>query len=208
MYDLKQIRSRLEQQKGRKFQLEQTVILLTEEIKEKNRDLQRHEEAKEIIRTVGLTTQQQLQYNISNITSLAMEAVFTDPYELKVEFIQRRNKTECDLLFVRDEQEVNPLDASGLGAVDVASFALRIASWSMSQPHTRNVLLLDEPFKHLRGEEENARVLQMLKTISKTLHVQIIMIGDVKVPKEVIAEYADRVFETRIKGRVTKILQS
>ena len=77
----------------------------------------------EIIRTVGLNTQQTLQYHVSSIASLAMDAVFDDPYELKVEFVERRNKTECDLKFVREEQEVDPIEASGVGAVDVAAFA-------------------------------------------------------------------------------------
>jgi len=207
MKTLQQLRQKLEKEKGKKEQIETDIAEYQVKIKDSKRSLHRHEEAKEIIRTVGQKTQEQLQFHISDITSLALEAVFTDPYELKVEFVQRRNKTECDLFFVRDGFSVDPLSASGVGPVDVASFALRIASWSMMRPRPMNTIILDEPFKHLRGEAENERVLQMLQTISKMLHVQIIMIGDVKVPKEVMMEYADKVFECKIKNRVSKITE-
>jgi DNA repair exonuclease SbcCD ATPase subunit len=121
--------------------------------------------------------------------------VFPNPYELKVEFIQRRNKTECDLYFVREGHKVDPLTASGVGAVDIASFALRIASWSMKKPRTRNVILLDEPFKHLKGKDANHRVLNMINEISKRMGLQIIMVSDERIPKEDIIAAADRVFE-------------
>lgn len=178
---------------------------LKEELKDSKRSLHRHEQAREIIREVGLKTQQQLQFHISDITSLALDAVFTDPYKLKVEFIQRRNKTECDLIFVRDDMEINPMEESGLGAVDVASFALRIALWSMERPRTNNSILLDEPFKHLKGAEANQRVLDMINEISKKLNIQIIMVSDERIPREDIIAAADRVFEVSIKNRVSQI---
>ena len=64
---------------------------------------------------------------------------------------------------------------------------------------------MDEPFKHLRGEVENERVLEMLQNIAKIMKVQIIIVGDVKVSKDTLLEYADKVFECSIKNRVTKI---
>jgi hypothetical protein len=153
-------------------------------------------------------TQQQLQYHISDITSLALESVFDDPYELAVEFVQRRNKTECDLYFVRKGNRVDPLTASGVGAVDVACFALRVASWSMNTPHSRPVLLLDEPFKHLKGQEENLRVLDMIKEISKKLQLQIIMISDERIDREATIAATDRLFEVKIRKGISKIIQS
>lgn len=208
MKTITQLRQKLDKEKGKKEQIVTDISNLAVKIKDTKRSLHRHEEAKEIIRNVGAATQQQLQFHISDITSLALEAVFADPYELKVEFVQRRNKTECDLLFVRDEEVFSdPQDSVGVGAIDVAAFALRIASWSMLQPKTMNTIILDEPFKHLRGDGENERVLQMIKTISKMLNLQIIMVGDVKVPKEIMMEYADKVFEFGIKKKVTKVIE-
>jgi len=203
--DLQQARTKLEKLKGMKEKVMQDITHITKELKDLHRSLIRHEEAKEVIRAAGKKTQDQLSFHISDITSLAMSAVFDDPYELKIDFVQRRNKTECDLFFVRDEVGVDPLTSSGVGAVDVAAFALRIACWSMNAPRTRNVIIMDEPFKHLRGEVENERVLEMLQNIAKIMKVQIIIVGDVKVSKDTLLEYADKVFECSIKNRVTKI---
>jgi DNA repair exonuclease SbcCD ATPase subunit len=194
------LRNKLEQQKGQKIQIEQDLENLTEELNISKRSLIRHEKAREIVRTVGIATQQQLQYHISDITSLALEAVFDDPYELKVEFVQRRNKTECDLLFVRDGNDLDPISASGVGAIDIASFALRIASWSMSIPHTRNVIILDEPFKHLSVDLQD-KASSMIKEVSQKLGLQFIIITH----DPTLASYADKVFEISIKKRVSRI---
>ena len=195
-----QLRQRLEQQKGKKMQAEQSLADVTIELKDATRSLHRHEEAKEIIRTVGQKTQEQLQYHISDITSLALDAVFADPYELKVEFVQRRNKTECDLLFVRNDSAVDPISASGGGAVDVASFALRIASWSMMRPRTRNTIILDEPLRFLSGDNQE-RASAMIKEISQRLGLQFVIVTH----ESILASYADRVFETSIRKGITKI---
>lgn len=205
MNQIQQYRNRLEQQKGQKMSIDKNITALEEGIIEKKRDLKRHEQANEIIKEVGLRTQNQISFHISNITSLALESVFDNPYELQVEFVQRRNKTECDLSFVRGKSKLKPLEASGFGAVDVASFALRIASWSMQRPRSRNVMILDEPFKHLKGEKANLRLLDMINEVSKKLGLQIIMISDERVDKEDIYEKADRVFEVSIVKGVSQV---
>ena len=85
----------------------------------------------------------------------------------------------------------------------MAAFALRVASWSMQFPRTRDVLILDEPFKHLKGEEANRKVLEMVKEISSKLGLQIIMVSDERISRTATIEAADKVFETSIKKGVT-----
>lgn len=196
MSRIAEIRNKFERLCGEKSKVEKSLAQVTKEIKEQRRDLRRHEQAREIIREVGLKTQQQLQYHISEITSLALEAVFPDPYELVVEFVERRNKTECDLYFERDGFQVNPLMAAGGGAVDVASFALRTACWSMKKPRSRNVLVLDEPFRYL-STDLLPRAGEMLKQISEQLGLQIIMVTHA----DELAVAADKTFSiTQKKG--------
>jgi len=197
----KQVRNKLEQLKGAKIQyiklVKDTRVLIRNNIK----DLAFHEQAREIVRIIGLKTQQQLQFHISDITSLALESVFLDEaYELQAEFVQRRNKTECDLNFVRDENKMNPLEASGLGAVDVASFALRVASWSMKFPKYRNTIILDEPFRYL-SKDKQEKASEMIKKISEKLKIQFIIVTHEKA----LSESADKLFETEITGGVSKI---
>jgi len=199
--DLRQYRSKLEQLKGRKIQLEKTISEISTEIRNSKRSLNQHEQAREIMKEVGLKTQQTLQLHISDITTLALSAVFRDPYELKVEFVQRRNKTECDLIFVRDGNESDPLTASGGGAVDVAAFALRIASWTMQRPRSRNVIILDEPMRFLSVDLQE-RASQMIKEISEKLNLQFIIITH----EPTLAVSADAAFTVGIRKGTSKVI--
>jgi len=200
MTDINQLRNNLERLKGQKIQVRKSLIEVKQEYRDAKKSLHLHEKAKEVIRIVGLETQQKLQFHISDITSLALEAVFPDPYELKANFIQRRNKTECDLTFVRDEMEIDPIEASGVGAIDVAAFALRIASWSMNIPHTRNTIILDEPFRFLsKNYQEQASM--MIHEISQKLGIQCIIVTH----EDALTTSADKIFNISIKKGISQI---
>jgi DNA repair exonuclease SbcCD ATPase subunit len=201
--NIQQLRTQLEQSKGRRQQIKDDLKLIREDITQLKVDLIRHEKALEIVREVGLKTQQQLQYHISDITSLALEAIFDNPYALVVEFVQRRGKTECDLYFERDGEKVDPLLASGGGTVDVAAFALRIASWSMMRPRTRNVMILDEPLRFVSAKYQE-KASAMIKEISEKLGIQFIIVTH----NEVLASYADKTFEVTIKKGVSHVRQN
>ena len=71
--------------------------------------------------------------------------------------------------------EFDPMEESGGGVVDLAAFALRLASWSMQAPRSRNCIMLDEPFKHL-SKNLHDKASEMIKAVSKKLHVQFIII--------------------------------
>ena len=203
MSRIQDLRNKIERQKGKRDQLLITIDELGTRIDESTTSLQQHEQAREIVREVGLVTQQSLQYHISDITSLALEAVFEDPYELVAEFVQRRNKTECDLYFSREGNRADPEGASGVGAMDVAAFALRVASWSMQTPKRRNVIILDEPFKYL-DKARQPQASQMLKEISDRLGIQFIIVTH----ESTLAEYADKTFTVGIRNRVSKVIES
>jgi DNA repair exonuclease SbcCD ATPase subunit len=201
--DLQTARRKLENVKGAKEETRRLVESTKTEIIELERSFNFHEKAREIVREVGMKTQQQLQYHISDITSLALESIFDDPYELKVEFVERRNKTECDLLFVKNGEAMKPINSSGGGTVDVASFALRIASWSMERPHTRNVIMLDEPLRFLSVDLQE-RASRMIKELSNKLGLQFIIVTH----EEELAVYADKEFNVTIRNGISKVIES
>lgn len=197
---IKKLRNKLEQLKGERTQLYRIIQETKKEIRYEKRSLKFHEQAREIVKEVGLKTQQQLQYHISDITSLALESVFDDAYELKAEFVERRNKTECDLMFIRDKSKIDPLSSSGGGAVDVAAFALRVASWSMQFPKARNVIILDEPFRFL-SKDKQYKASQMIQELSNKLGIQFIIVTH----EQILSEYADLRFEVKIKEGISEI---
>jgi DNA repair exonuclease SbcCD ATPase subunit len=198
---IQELRNNLERRKGQKEQIDQSLNSLRQTVRLNNRQLVQHEQAREVIRTVALETQEQLQYHIGDITSLALEAVFINPYALTAEFVQRRNKTECDLYFERDGERIDPISASGGGAVDVAAFALRIASWSMNHPKTRNVIILDEPMRFL-SEAYQEKASMMIKEVSDKLGIQFVIVTH----NNILASYADKTFTVSIKKGKSKII--
>jgi DNA repair exonuclease SbcCD ATPase subunit len=194
---IQRLRKKLEYKKGQRDRTQQSIDRLEDEISFGKRMSHRHEMALEIVKQVGLTTQKQLEYHLSEQVSLAMEAVFDDPYHLKVNFQEKRGKTEVELLFCRRDMEFPPIGSAGGGAIDIASLALRIAYLSMRRDKKiRPFLLLDEPFSRLKGEDANKKALAIIQEISRNLGLQIIMVSDERVPREDIISNADRVFET------------
>lgn len=196
--EVKEIRRIFEQHRGKLDEAEAKKNSLISEIKALQSDLVDHEQAQVIIKSVGLATQQQIQFHISDIVSMALEAVFPDPYKFSVEFIERKNKTECEINFKEGENFVDPMSESGVGATDVAAFALRTAAWSMNVPHSRSTIILDEPFKHL-SDEYHESASQMIKEISEKMGIQFIIVTH----SDVLASHADRVFNVskRKKGK-------
>lgn len=192
--EIASLRKMVEYKRGLRDQLTRAIAAGEAERLDDKRALIRHERALAIVKEVGLQTQKQLEYHLADQVSLAMEAVFDDPYDLKVNFQEKRGKTEAEILFTRRDMEMPPIGSAGGGSIDIASFALRIAYWTMRQDvATRPIFLLDEPFKQLKGEDANKRALMMVQEISKQLGVQVIMVSDERIPREDIVENADLV---------------
>lgn len=153
-------------------------------------------EVRALFQKAAQDTQQKLEFHISNLVSTALAAVFDEPYTFQLEFVQKRNKTEAELWFVRNGEKMKPIDASGGGAVDVASFALRIAFWSLTKK-TRPLIILDEPFKHLSADLQN-RASDMLKMLSENLGLQIILVSHI----DQLISNADKEFKVSLnRGR-------
>ena len=197
--NLPQIRTVIERERGKFQRLESEKEKVTKEIKQLEERQEHIEQARELIRSVAIKTQEQVKYYISDIVTLALEAVFDNPYSFETEFVLRRGKTECDLFFSRNGQQISPLDASGGGVVDICSFALRLSLWSLNK--NRPVLLLDEPFKHL-SRNLHGKALRMLKEVSRKLNVQIIMVSH----NEEFVDEADRIIELVIEKGCTMVV--
>ena len=191
-----------ERQVGKKEQIIQDISELEAELKTNRKKVKHLEKAHEIVKIVGGETQQQLRYHISDITSLALESVFHNPYKLIMDFVERRGKFECDLLFERDGNIIKPISSGGFGQVDIAALALRVALWSMQIPRTRPTLILDEPFKHLSANHHES-ASQMVKELSDKLGIQFIISTHIPI----LSEYADKVFNVKLKNKISIVKQ-
>lgn len=197
---LNELTARMNQLKGSMFILENNQKSVKSKIESLEEKLDVIEKAREIIRIVALDTQRQLEYQISEIVSLALASVFEEPYKLKLNFVEQRGKTEAVITFERNNQECNPLTASGGGAVDVACMALRLSLWSLQQKRTRNTIILDEPFKCL-SKDLSEKAGQLLKMLSDKLGIQFILVTH----DQNIVPYADKVFKVSKNSNYSKV---
>lgn len=158
------------------------------------------EAARAIFQEAAQVTQSQLSEQISGIVSSALAAVFNDPYKFRVDFVKRRNTTECDLLFERNGKTRRPLDGCGYGAADIASLALRVAYWKLDG-ESRNVLVLDEPLRNL-DKEKQPLASMMIKNLSRMKGgLQFIIVTH----NTALSESADRVFSVVKENDVSHV---
>lgn len=133
-------------------------------------------EARALIQGVAEAAQSKAHAQICSVVDRCLETVFPDdPYTFKILFEQKRGRTEARLCFERDGKQIDPMTASGGGAVDVASFALRLVCLILSTPKKRKALFLDEPFKFLSKEFRPA-IRELIKALSDELDIQFVMV--------------------------------
>jgi len=150
--------------------------------------------AREVINLVAQDIQHNIEEGIGNIVSMALESVLDDPYKFKVEFVKRRNKTECDLFVESNGERMHPSDSIEGGALDIIGLALRLPFVLMS--NSRKILILDEPMKFL-SRNFQPKAAQMLKELSDKLKIQMIVSSHI--PE--LIDTADKIFQIR-KGEL------
>jgi DNA repair exonuclease SbcCD ATPase subunit len=199
---LKELRQSLERKTGQRDQIRKTVSEIEEKTSFLKKEISYSEKAQIIIQKVAKETQEELEFHISDIVSMALSTVFDKPYKFRVEFVIKRNKTECDLLFENDRGEkIDPMTASGGGVVDVATLALRLALWTLQVPRSRNVIILDEPLKFL-SKNLLPRAGELLQELSSKLNLQFIIVTHLSE----LTDCADKVFTVTQRKGVSKII--
>lgn len=132
-------------------------------------------EAQALIQAVAAEVQTRAQAKVSALVTRCLAEVFgAEAYRFRLKLEAKRGKTEARPVFVRGGRELEPVDESGLGQVDVAAFALRLAALLLHTPPVRRLLVLDEPAKHLSAEYR-PNFVNLLLGLAEDLNVQIIM---------------------------------
>ncbi len=154
----------------RRVQVETDALLAAQE---KVKDLT---EAQQILQSIAQQTQAEAHQRVASIVSRCLRSVFGDrAYALKINFVQKRGKTEAELVLERDGLEVDPRSGVGGGVVDVCSFGLRLTALLMSRPSLRRLAVLDEPFRFLSRNHHPA-IRELLLLLAKELDLQIVMV--------------------------------
>ncbi len=199
MTDFKKIKSIFNKKWAERDVLRKNLSELETKIETRQVRMNNAEQARVIFQEVAKRTQQNLEYHISNLVTLALSAVFPDPPKFIVKFETRRNQTECDLLFSENGSEpYKPINGSGGGVMDVASFALTISVGRLEK-EKRPIFIMDEPFRYVSpGLQGN--VGDMLSMINKKLNIQLIIVSHA----EDVNQKADKTFTMKKVGQITE----
>lgn len=175
--EIKQIRSFLERSKGARQNLETSLVRNKKRLKLAQVSLENSQKGSEIIHIVAKNTQEELEYHLSDIVTMAVQGVFQDNTSLDASFVSRRGKIEVDLNFKDGNHIIDPMNDDGGGLIDVGALSTRFSCWAIRREKTRPLFLLDEPLKWLKGSDLPARGADMIKLISEKLGLQIIMVS-------------------------------
>lgn len=191
--DIQKIKEMVSTCKGIDFQLTKDIENYTQKEKQLNHDLKLLEDAQVFLQKIAQETQEHLRFQIEDIVNLALETCFPGEYIFQIKFEISRGKTEAELVFLdqKTKRQIDPMNASGGGVVDLTTFALRIACYALERG-TDNVIVLDEPFRFLSRDLQQ-RAGEILKTLSERMNLQIIMVSHIG---EII-DVADKVFEVK-----------
>lgn len=206
--DIEIIKEMFHKSKGIVFQIDKEMEQCGTKKEELENRLKLIETSQAFLQKVAQETQEHLKFQIEDIVNLALETCFPGEYTFQILFNISRGKTEAELVFLDQKtgRQVDPMEASGGGVVDLTTFALRIACYALEQG-TDNVIVLDEPFRFLSRDLQE-RAGEILKTLSEKMGLQIIMVSHIG---EII-DVADKVFEVK-KGdtgisKVKEIIKS
>lgn len=163
--------------------------------------------ARWLINDVAESTQNLFKDRVEKLTTLAIRSVFDRPYEFKLKFEKKRNKVECRLVIEEDGEEFVPKDETGGGVLPIISFALRVVMWSLEDPKSRPVIMLDEPLKGSIGHKGDLlnKTAMMLKEVSDRLGLQLIIVTH----EPTFLDIADRAYEVIREGKesVVKLIK-
>lgn len=152
---------------------------LRKEKEESEAKIQTIQDCQELAQRIAQGIQQQTHSLVAKVVSKCLETVFEEPYQFNIIFERKRGKTEARLVFERDGMEIDPMTSSGGGVLDVAAFALRLSAIILTKPHTRKLLIMDEPFRFL-SESYREKIRKLLQELSAEYDFQFIMVTHIK----------------------------
>jgi len=198
--ELPRMRRHIDQEIGRRAALMKEHLKVGGALEKSTEYFENANMARSVVQSVAEATQKHIEFHISSIVTMALQSVFPDPYTFELRFLQRRNKTEADLIFIKNGNETDDLlNAGGGGPADIASFALRIALWSIKK--TQPVQILDEPMRFV-SRDLQTKVSMLMKELSDKLGVQFIVVSHIP---ELCGE-AHNIIKIENSGGESKIL--
>ena len=145
-------------------------------------------------------TQNRFKTRVEDLVTLAIQSVFNRDFKFELIFEQKRNKFECRPVIMEGDSEYVPKDDMGGGILDIIAFALRVVLWSLENPRSRNLIILDEPMRFV-GRALVQSAGNMIKEISHRLNIQILLVTH----EMELTELGDCVYKVTHVGGLSKV---
>jgi DNA repair exonuclease SbcCD ATPase subunit len=171
--DLATLREELNGHLSRKSFAEKTIAQEQERLEKSRATLAKVQEGQAFLQRVAAETQRSAHHELAKIVSRFLSTVFGCRYELRIEFEQKRGKTEPKFIYLREGRIINPRTSSG-GVRQTASIALRLVKLLMHLPAVERFIALDEPFLGL-SEKNLPKMAVLIETLSHELDFQFLI---------------------------------
>lgn len=148
-----------------------------------------------VLTDVLAITQDEILKYIETVVTSALQYIYGNEYTFHVNYQLKRNQPEVELFVMKGEVQYDFKTSCGVGVLNICSFALRCVCWSLLEPRTDSVLVIDEPFSSISGKDQLEKAEYMVKKLSEMLNLQIIVVSG-KYPQ---TDYANCIFEVSIK---------
>lgn len=139
--------------------------------------------------------------DLENIITKYIKDIFDRDLKFELRYEEKRNTIESKIIIKENGEELDPKDEMGGSIIDIISFIFRIILWHMSSPRSRNVFILDEPFKFVGDMIDS--IGYILRELSQKLKFQIILTTH---DKELM-KFADAIFKVSHDGIKSTILK-
>jgi len=136
-------------------------------------ELESLEKTKSIVFEIGEELHGIILAVFSEIGTTCVQAVFGENYKYEMRGKISRGLLAIEHVVLDGMHELNPLQATGGGLVDVLAFALRLASLILSGKE--RILILDEPFRFLSRDKLHI-IKEAVSVLSEQYGIQVIMV--------------------------------
>lgn len=171
-------RSRLDRALARKAHHAEQLALAEADLARSARAEEDALEAQRRLQGVAEGVQSQAHSGLAGVATGCLKSVFGgDCYELRIHFEQKRGRTEARLALhdSRGRDIGDPLDSTGHGYIDVASWAMRVAAMVLKRDRVRRLFVADEPFRAV-SRNHRPRVRRAVEELAVELGVQVVLV--------------------------------
>jgi DNA repair exonuclease SbcCD ATPase subunit len=125
---------------------------------------------------------------VENLVSYALNSIWEDrTYQFKIISKERGATSTNKFVLIKNGIEVDIMDGSGGGLVDIVALVLRLIFTLKAKPELRPVLFLDEPFQHASANYHE-KIGELLTELIEKLGLTIVMVTHTPI----IENYASR----------------